>query len=219
MAAPGIESGHRMSCLIQPHGKLNLVAVPLRQGGRQHRKNLLVKMSQPGKGILHKAGFGRTFRLIAHVTQPASSAGGAYGAVRGDASRAGDDQPLHTAKGVAFHGFDNPAGDHIPRRGAGHKNGLALHMGHAIAVTGKVLHSDLENLIFDHRHRNSSNDPLKLGGLFQCGQVLAGGHALDLLEDTGKIELVKKADGDRDFGDGKPGVFQQGTRFADAVAR
>ena len=64
-------------------------------------------------------------------------------------------------------------------------------------------------------------DGLRCGRAFllQRGQVLAGGNAFDLFEHAGKIELVKKADGDRDFGDGKPGVFQQGTRFADAVAR
>ena len=54
---------------------------------------------------------------------------------------------------------------------------------------------------------------------FQRSKVLAGGNAFDLFEHAGKIKLVKKADGDRDFGDGKPGVFQQGTRFADALAR
>lgn len=57
------------------------------------------------------------------------------------------------------------------------------------------------------------------GSFSSAARYLLGGNAFDLFEHAGKIELVKKADGDRDFGDGKPGVFQQGTRFADAVAR
>ena len=51
----------------------------------------------------------------------------------------------------------------------------------------------------------------------QRSQILAGGYPLGPLEDTGKIELIEKADRDGHFGNGQAAVLQQLAGLVDPV--
>ena len=166
VAATGIESGHDMPVGIPSHRQLYLVAVSFRVGGRHHRLYRHIQPSQPGKGILHKGGFGVTFCGILHVPQPAAAAGAKGRAVRCNPSGSWHQNFLDASKDIPAEHLDNPHLQPVAGSRTGDKDCHPVGPADAVSVAGQRQNFQFQNLILFQRHSflRPERIPGKIGG-------------------------------------------------------